>query len=41
LKYSNEALEISENEEIIEFAEKINLENGKKLNNKNSHQQPF
>jgi tetratricopeptide (TPR) repeat protein len=37
LKYSNEALEISENEEIIEFAEKINLESEEKMNNKNSH----
>jgi tetratricopeptide (TPR) repeat protein len=36
-KYSNEALEISKNDEIIEFAEKINLESEEKMNNKNSH----
>ena len=36
-KYSNEALEISKNYEIIEFAEKINLESEEKMNNKNSH----
>ena len=37
LKYSNEALEISENDEIIKFAEKINLDCEEKLDNKNSH----
>jgi tetratricopeptide (TPR) repeat protein len=36
-KYSNEALEISKNYEIIEFAEKINLESEEKMNKKNAY----